>query len=151
MSDANNVFRHSALMMKITGRSIIIGPALALIIYPPGFMWGSQPAIFPFICWQHPESPYDGLHPYVFMIGALYLAWAILMIRGAKDPKAKAALFDYGILANLLHAGVMVPQALLYPNEHAHLWTDVPLLLALSAACWYWHPNRVGPQTLTAS
>jgi hypothetical protein len=141
----------SALMMKITGWGLLIGLALAGAIYPPGFMWGSNPDVFPFICWQHPPSPYDGLHPYVFMIAALYVAWAILMIRGANDPKANAALFDYGILANLLHGLLMIPQAFIYPGEHAHLWADIPGLLALSAACWYWHPNRIALETASAS
>jgi hypothetical protein len=143
--------QQSALMMKITGWGLIVGLALAGFIYPPGFMWGSHPMDFPHIGPAHPESPYDGLHPYVFMIGALYVAWAILMIRGAKDPKANAALFDYGILANLLHGLLMIPQALIYPNEHAHLWADVPGLFALAAACWYWHPNRVAPTRASAS
>ena len=77
----------------------------------------------------------------------IYLALfsvGILMIRGAKDPKANAALFDFGILANIFHALLMVYQAFTVPNEHAHLWADVPLLLALSAVMWYWHPNRQG-------
>jgi hypothetical protein len=43
------------------------------------------------------------------MMGGLYLAWAILMIRGAKDPKAAASLFDWGILANLLYGLLMIP------------------------------------------
>ena len=102
--------------MKIAGRAII-GIVLATLVYPPGYLRGTNPPVFPFICWQHPPSPYDGLHPYVFMIVALYFAWAVLMIRGAKDPRANAALFDYGFLANLLHGGLMLPQALLYPNE----------------------------------
>ncbi len=69
------------------------------------------------------------------------------MIRGAKDPKTAASLFDYGILANLLHGLVMIPQAFIYPNEHAHLWADLPLLFAVSAILWVWHPNRVAPGT----
>jgi hypothetical protein len=94
----------------------------------------------------HPESPLHGLHPYLFMIIVLYMAWGILMVRGAKNPKANVALFDYGILANLLHALLMIPQAFIYPNEHAHLWADIPLLLAVSAILWIYHPNRVAPQ-----
>jgi hypothetical protein len=58
----------------------------------------------------HPEPPYHGLHPYAFMVAVMFFAWGILMIRGAKDPKANAALFDYGILAFALH-GFMIPQA----------------------------------------
>jgi hypothetical protein len=151
MSDAEKGVQQSALMMKITGWGLIVGLAVAFIIYPPGFLWGSNPAVFPFICWQHPPSPYDGLHPYVFMVAALYIAWAILMIRGANNPTANAALFDWGIFANLLHGLLMIPMAFAYPNEHAHMWADIPVLLALAAACWYWHPNRVAPEILRAT
>ena len=76
------------------------------------------------------------------MMFSLYMAWAILLIRGAKDPKAAASLFDWGILANALHGSLMVIQAFMYPNEHAHMWTDIPMLFAISAVMWRWHPNR---------
>jgi hypothetical protein len=66
---------------------------------------------------------------------------------GAKDPKANAALFDYGILANLFHGLLMIPQAFIYPNEHAHLWADVPLAFAVCVILWIRHPNRVAPET----
>jgi len=82
------------------------------------------------------------------MIFVLYVAWAILLIRGAKDPKAAASLFDWGILANLLHGALMLFQAFIEPNEHAHLWTDVPLLFALSAVMWWWHPNRASVERM---
>ena len=36
----------------------------------------------------------------------------------------------------------MVVQAFTYPNEHAHLWADIPMLFAIAAAMWVWHPNR---------
>ena len=77
------------------------------------------------------------------MLFSLYIAWAILLIRGAKDPLAAASLFDWGILANSLHAVLMIVQAFVYPNEHPHLWTDIPALFVLVGVCWYWHPRRV--------
>ena len=132
----------SALVMRIVGWVLIPGLILGFVGYAPGFVWGVLPegmAIGP----AHPHSPYDGLHPYVYMLVALYLAWAILLVRGARDPQANTALFDWGILANLLHGLVMIPQAFLYPNEHAHLWADVPLTFVLVALMWIWHPNRV--------
>jgi hypothetical protein len=144
---SNGRIQQSAFVMKILGWGLIVGLGLGALLYPPGFLWGSHPAAFPNIGPAHPESPYDALHPYVFMIGVLYLAWAALMIRGAKDPRAAASLFDYGILANLLHGLIMIPQALIYPNEHAHLWADVPILFAVCVVLWYWHPNRIAPET----
>ena len=140
MNYANEDLRKSAVVMKAIGWLLIIGLPVGMLIYPPGFLWGV--ADLPRIGPAHPDSPLDGLHPYVFMIGVLYLAWAILMIRGARDPNASASLFDWGILANLLHALLMVPMALIYPNEMAHLWTDVPLLLAMCLILWMYHPAR---------
>ena len=116
MNNANKGLEQSALVMRLLGWVLIIGMALAVFVYSPGFLWGMLPAGFPQIGPAHPESPYDALHPYILMLAVVYLAWAILMIRGASDPKANAALFDFGILANLSArvghdpAGVHLPQ-----------------------------------------
>ncbi len=134
--------RKSALVMRIVGWVLVPGLIVGFVGYAPGFAWGTLPegmAIGP----AHPHSPFDGLHPYAYMLVALYAAWAILLIRGARDPRANTALFDWGILANLLHGVVMIPQAFLYPNEHAHLWADIPVTFVLVAVLWIWHPNRV--------
>jgi hypothetical protein len=144
MSNSNKGLQQSALVMRILGWAMI-GLPLALPLYPPGFLWGSHPVDFPALV-AHPESPLHGLHPYLFMIIVLYLAWGILMVRGAKDPKANAALFDYGILANLLHAVLMIPMAFIYPNEHAHLWADIPVLLGVCVILWIYHPNRLAAE-----
>jgi hypothetical protein len=61
------------------------------------------------------------------MILSIYVAYGILLIRGAKDPKANVTLFDFGILSSVLHGAVMFVQTFIYPNEHAHLWADVPI------------------------
>jgi hypothetical protein len=146
LSEANKHLRTSALVMRVVGWGLIVGGPILLIAYPPGMFWGEVPAGFPLLGPPHPMSPHNGMHPYLSMIFVLYVAWAILLIRGAKDPKAAASLFDWGILANLLHGGLMLVQAFIEPNEHAHLWTDVPLLFALSAVMWWWHPNRANVQ-----
>ena len=143
MNKTQDGLRRSALVMRVVGWGLSLGLALLLFLYPPGFLWGVAPAAFPNIGPAHPQSHLDGLHPYLFMLGAMYLAYGILMIRGARDPLANAALFDYGILANLLHGLVMVPQAFHYPNEHAHLWADIPACFAICVALWIWHPRRV--------
>ncbi len=135
--------RKSALAMQIMGWGILIGP-LVVLAYPPGFLWGGAPGL-PSLGPAHLDSDLQGLHPYLFMLFALYAAWAILMIRGARDPKANSALFDWGILANLLHALLMTPMVFLYANEHAHIWTDIPILIAICVVCWVYHPNRVIP------
>ena len=142
MKELSQHLRASALVMRLVGWGTIIGGPILVFAYAPGFFWGELPPGFPLCGPPHPPSPYAGAHPYLLMIFALYLAWAILLIRGAKDPKAAASLFDWGILANVLHASLMVFQAFTTPNEHAHLWADIPLLFVISAVMWIWHPNR---------
>jgi uncharacterized protein DUF6632 len=142
MKEPSQHLRASARLMRIVGWGAIVGLPILALAYAPGIFWGELPPGFPLLGPPHPASPYDGMHPYLLMICVLYAAWLILLIRGAKDPKAAASLFDWGVLANLLHAALMSIQAFTVPNELAHLWTDVPLLLALSAAMWWWHPNR---------
>lgn len=142
MNELNQHLQASSLLMRLTGWGIILGGPILTLAYSPGFFWGELPLGFPLLGPAHPPSPYAGAHPYLLMIYSLYIAWSILLIRGAKDPKAAASLFDWGILANILHAALMVIQAFTVPNEHAHLWADIPLLLGISALMWRWHPNR---------
>ena len=142
MDELRKHLRASALAMRVVGWGGIVGGPILTFAYAPGFFWGDCRKGFLFLA-AHPPSHLHGAHPYLLMIYSLYFAWCILLIRGAKDPKAAASLFDWGVLANIFHSLLMVYQALTVPNEHAHLWADVPLLLGLSAVMWYWHPNRV--------
>jgi Family of unknown function (DUF6632) len=124
--------RAPARMMQLVGWGTLVVLPLGLVAYPPGFLWGT-----------HPDSPYQPpLSPYLFMLVAMYAAWAALMIRGARDPLAHRAIVDYGALANGLHGLVMFAEAFVYPHEMQHLWADVPVVLALAAVCWVWHPAR---------
>ena len=119
-------------MMRAVGWGLLLGGPILAFAYPPGFLWGT-----------HPESPYHPpLSPYFFMLVAMYVAWAILMIRGARDPIANRSIVDYGILANALHGLVMLPQSFIYPHEHQHLMADVPMLFVLCVVLWIWHPQR---------
>ena len=146
MSNHEKQLRQSARVMRILGWLLVVALIPAIFIYPPGFMWGAQPEGFPHIGPAHPPSPYDGLHPHFYMLVAMFVAYGILLIRGAKDPRRNVALFDFGILSSVLHGLVMVPQSFLYPNEHAHLWSDVLVLVAMAVVMWVWYPERKGQE-----
>ena len=117
MTNQEQHLRQSASLMRILGWLLVVGLIPMIFIYPPGFMWGAQPEGFPHVGPAHAPSPYEGLHPYLYMLGALYVAYGILLIRGAKDPCRNVALFDFGILSSVLHALVMIPQAFFYPER----------------------------------
>jgi hypothetical protein len=120
-------------MMRAVGWfTLVVLPLVTFLVYPPGFLWGT-----------HPESPYHPpLSPYLFMLLAMYVAWAIMMIRGARDPLAYRSIVDYGILANGLHGLVMLVQSFVYPHEIQHLIGDVPAVFLLCGVLWIWHPQR---------
>lgn len=144
MNEHEKMLNQATHVMRWMGWGLIALPAM-LFIYPPGFLWG---AVSPEMCFvqigpEHPPSPYDALHPYLFMIAALYVSLGLLLVRGANDPRANTGLFDFAILSSALHAAVMIPQSFYYPNEHAHLWADVPLLLVMMVVFWHWHPTRI--------
>jgi hypothetical protein len=75
MNNSNKGLRKSALVMKILGWALIAGLTGSLFLYPPGFLWGSHPATLPNIGPAHPESPLPALHPYLFMILSIYVAY----------------------------------------------------------------------------
>jgi hypothetical protein len=144
MTNYENHLRQSATLMRIMGWGLAVGLIALLFIYPPGFFWGAHPEGFPNIGPAHPPSPYQALHPYLYMIAALYVSYGVLLIRGANDPRRNVALFDFGILSSVAHGSIMIFQSIYYPNEHAHLWADVPLLFAMAISMWIWHPDRNG-------
>ncbi len=106
----------SSVVMRIIGWSCVAVPAL-LLIYPPGFWWGAHPQASCFVGPAHGPSYLEGLHPYLFMLLALDLGYEIVLFHGARDPLGNAALFDFGVVANLLHAFVMLPQVVPVPTR----------------------------------
>jgi len=69
----------------------------------------------------------------------------LINVNGFRERSpCNVALFDFGILSSMLHGLVMVPQAFFYPNEHAHMWSDVPVLFAMAVVLWIWYPERKG-------
>lgn len=144
MQNPDQHLKNASLVMKVVGWLCMVGLPAFAVLYPPGVLWGS---VSPDVCFpqliEHPPSPYNGLHPYFYMVAAMYVSYGFLMIRGASNPVRNIALFDYGIAANILHGGIMIPMAFYYPNEHAHMWFDIPFAFAIVAAAIKWHPGKV--------
>jgi hypothetical protein len=143
MNTPDKHLENATRAMKVVGWLCLAGLPAAALIYPPGILWGSVPLEY---CWpsigDHPPSPYHGLHPYFFMLAAMYVSYGFLMVRGARDPKRNVALFDYGIVSSIVHGGIMIPQSFIYPNEHAHMWADIPFAFAVVVILWMFHPDR---------
>ncbi len=70
------------------------------------------------------------------MISAIYFAMGVVMICAARAPQAHKSLVDFVILANLLHAAVM----LVYAERPLHIAVDVSSIGILGAVPLFIYP-----------
>ncbi|MCP5059047.1 MAG: hypothetical protein GY937_20270 [bacterium] len=119
--------RRLSIFMVVLGVALILTIPFAFEIWPAGFRWG------------HPH----GHAPYERMIIAIYVSLGICMILAARDPLKNAILIDFTILSSILHGGVMTYDSIAQDGELMHLLGDVPLLFAVAALLWFYHPRRL--------
>jgi len=123
----------TSALMRMVGWGLIPALLILLVIYPHGFAWGIEAG--------------TQYHPYLWMMLTLYIAWCYLLVRESKRPTSAGLLFDFGIIANLLHALLMVGQTLMMPKyEMPHMWSDIPILFVLVFLLWRYHPRNIREQ-----
>ena len=89
-----------------------------LLIWPSGWAW-------------HQGSPASS--DYFMMIVVVYFTLGVFMIRAARDPAANASLIWFVVWSSVVHALVMLAEALRNPMMAGHLIGDVPFLLVIAA------------------
>ena len=120
----------TTLVMRTIGWGLVPSVLIMILLYPHGFSWGIDE-----------DTQY---HPYLWMMLTLYIAWSYLLIREAKAPVNAGLLFDFGIIANILHGVLMIGQALMmWEHEMPHIWADIPILFILVFVLWKFHPKRL--------
>ncbi|MFB3077615.1 MAG: DUF6632 domain-containing protein, partial [Lysobacterales bacterium] len=120
----------TSTLMRVVGWGLIPALMVFLVSYPHGFVWGIEEG--------------TQYHPYLWMMLMLYIAWCYLLVREAKNPRDAGLLFDFGIIANLLHALLMIGQTLMmWEHEMPHMWADIPILFVLVYLLWRYHPKNI--------
>ena len=113
--------------LYLFGAIFVVGvPVMMLVIWPSG--WGWSPA--------QPE--------YEQMIMGIYITLGIFLIRAAKDPMANASLIWFAIWSSVVHAGIMLAQAVVDETEHANMLGDIPALFFVAFVLWYLMPKDDG-------
>ncbi|MFL5574720.1 MAG: DUF6632 domain-containing protein [Gemmatimonadaceae bacterium] len=128
--------RHLALFLRVYGTvSLVLFTTLLL-----GFVvrWApiDEGAPLHWVIWDRVT------HHVAPMLFAVYIVWAVHLLRAARDPVAYASFLDFTMWANLAHALIMVPMALVDPMYHSKFLTDIPFILLLSGALALWRPSR---------
>lgn len=120
-----NKLKYLRLALYVFGAIFIIGvPAMMMLIWPSG--WGWSPA--------QPE--------YEQMIMGIYITLGIFLIRAAKDPMENVSLIWFTIWSSIVHAGIMLVQAIVDEAEHANMLGDIPALFLVAFVLWYLMPKK---------
>jgi hypothetical protein len=67
------------------------------------------------------------------MILGVYATLGIFLLLASRNPRAHLSLIWFTVWSSVVHAVIMAAQALANPEDIAHLWGDVPVLLLFAA------------------
>ncbi|WP_323751560.1 DUF6632 domain-containing protein [Marinobacter sp.] len=126
MQDAQKT-KYLSVALYVFGVIFIVGvPAMMMVVWPSGWSW--EPA--------QPE--------YEQMIMGMYITLGVFLIRAAKAPMEHASLIWFTIWSSVVHAGIMLVQALMDEAERANLLGDIPALFLVAFVLFYLMPKRSG-------
>lgn len=106
------------------GMMFIFGVASMMWLWPAG--WGWTP--------RQPE--------YELMIIGVYATLGVFLVRAAKDPLAHLSLIWFTVWSSLVHATIMLVEALLDPTDRINLLGDIPALFLVGLLLWFLMPRR---------
>ena len=122
---AQQRLKYLKLALYVFGVTFIVGvPAMMMWIWPSG--WGWTPA--------QPE--------YEQMIMGMYMTLGVFLLRAAKDPAGDANLIWFTIWSSIVHATIMLAQAMVDDSEKANLLGDIPALYLVALVLWILMPKK---------
>lgn len=113
------------IALYVFGMIFVVGvPAMMMLIWPSGWSWS-------------PAQP-----EYEQMIMGIYITLGVFLVRAAKDPMANVSLISFTIWSSVVHAGIMLVQAIVDETEHANMLGDIPALFLVAFVLWYLTPKK---------
>jgi len=113
MSDANRI-RYLRVALVVVGLIFVFGIYALGIVWPSGWTWG------------------HGHSHYLMMILGVYATLGVFLLIASKNPLAHTSLIWFTVWSSVVHAVIMVVQALSDGAERGHLIGDVPALLIVA-------------------
>ncbi|MGB8473073.1 MAG: DUF6632 domain-containing protein [Candidatus Acidiferrum sp.] len=113
--DTRNKFTALRVVLVVVGIIFIVG------VYPLTILWRSGWA------W-HVSGP----SMYLQMILGVYATLGVFLLLAARNPLKNLSLIWFTVWSSAVHGGIMLEQALVYPEHRGHLFGDVPALLLIA-------------------
>ena len=108
--------KYLRIALRFVGFTFIFGIFTFCVVWPSGWSW------------------HTGSHipHYLQMILGVYATLGVFLLIASRNPLAHSSLIWFTVWSSVVHAGIMGAQALANPEHIAHLWGDVPALLAVA-------------------
>jgi hypothetical protein len=100
---------------------VAIGIIFIVGVYPLTIVWRSG--------WVWHTS---GHSTYLQMIMGIYATLGVFLLLAARSPLKHLSLIWFTVWSSIVHGGIMLAQALVYPEHRGHLLGDVPALLLIA-------------------
>jgi hypothetical protein len=120
--------KYLSIALYVFGTVFIVGvPAMMMVIWPSGWSWS-------------PAQP-----EYEQMIMGIYITLGVFLIRAAKNPRDHLSLIWFTIWSSIVHAAIMLVQAIVDESEHANMLGDIPALFLVALVLWLLMPKTIEP------
>ena len=110
----NDRLKYLHIALILVGVIFLIGIYPLMIIWPSGWTW------------------HTGHSDYPLMIVGIYATLGVFLIMAARAPLEHLSLIWFTVWSSLVHAATMTVQAFETPENHGHLFGDVPALLVVA-------------------
>ena len=110
--------------LVLVGAIFIVGIYLLMIVWPSGWTW------------------HTGHSHYSLMIVGIYATLGVFLLWAARDPLAHLSLIWFTVWSSVVHGAIMAAQSFSSPDNHGHLWGDVPALFIVAIVLGLLTPRR---------
>ena len=131
MSDSARL-RYLRIALILVGLIFIFGVyPLMMGLWPSGWRWS-------------PNQP-----QYEQMIVGVYATLGVFLLLAARNPLRNLSLIWFTVFSSVVHAAIMIVQALQAPAEHGHMLGDIPALFFVAILLGVLTPRGAEPALAT--
>lgn len=130
--------KYLRIVLVLVGIIFIFGLYSLMIawpsLWPSGWMW------------------HAGHSDYPLMIVGVYATLGVFLLMAARSPLDNLSLIWFTVWSSVVHASIMAFQAFEMPENHGHLFGDVPALFVIAAVLGFLTPRHdvLSPRGVTA-
>lgn len=103
---------------------------IALVVFGLIFLLGVYPLMMSWWPsgwrWQPNQPEYEQ------MILGVYATLGVFLLIASRNPLQHRSLIWFAAVSSLVHGGIMAVQAINMPEEHGHLFGDIPALILVA-------------------